>query len=104
MEIIATKETPAVKKVHTRSVLVTIQNPWEGIPTIRFQNENRLLLDGKSAASLPCPSLTRKLPDVASQTITINDPVTKKKVTISVAGVGEAIASLFCRWFKEDNP
>lgn len=40
---------------------------------------------------------------VATQTVTVTDPVTKQSVTISVAGLGEAIAAFGAKWFAEDE-
>jgi hypothetical protein len=47
--------------------------------------------------------LYRKVDLVATETVTITDPVTQQQVTISVAGIGVAIKAKMIGWMMEDN-
>lgn len=49
-------------------------------------------------------SITRKFEDFAQDTITITDPVTGAIITISGAGVGEAISEFVKSWMLQDIP
>ena len=46
--------------------------------------------------------LNRRLDKVALETITVIDPVTQQEVTISVAGLAEAIKWTAYRWLEEE--
>jgi hypothetical protein len=45
----------------------------------------------------------RRVDKVALETVDITDPVTGQAITISVAGIGEAVKAAMIKWMLEDN-
>ena len=48
--------------------------------------------------------LYRKVSNVATETVTITDPVTGQPITVSVAGIGGLIKAIMIQWMQEDFP
>ena len=47
--------------------------------------------------------LYRRVGDVATETVTVTDPVTQQQVTVSVAGIGGLVKAAMIKWMIEDN-
>lgn len=48
--------------------------------------------------------LHRRIDEVATEIISVYDPVTRVTSNISVAGIGTAITQIMIKWMLEDNP
>ena len=103
MEVILSEPVTTQRQIQTRSNEITIKNPANGDVNIRFKGENLLIIDGVPPIPLPCPDVIRNLMGVVTEINTITDPVTGQEVTISVGGMAEVIAKLFCNWYREDD-
>ena len=91
-------------KAVARANRVVIHNPPNGTPTVSFRNEKVVYQDNEPVASSKLPSTTRNVSSVATEIVTVVDPVLGTQFSISVAGMSEAIEQFFLKWFSEDNP
>lgn len=48
--------------------------------------------------------LHRRIDLVATEMVSVTDPVTKVTTTLSVAGIGTAITMIIIKWMLQDNP
>jgi hypothetical protein len=96
-----------VEKV--RSFRTELDTPFIGDRRISFHSERLRLSDdlGETAESVLArnqePVVTRLFNEVATEVITVTDPVLGKDVTISVAGVALAITSRYVAWYHENK-
>jgi hypothetical protein len=94
-------------KIQTRAWEVRIDNPRDGDPTILFRtekviidaNDNTIFLKDRQKV----PDISRKFSKVATDMITMTDPVSQQTYTISAAGVAKAIAIFFEKYWAENN-
>ncbi len=77
----------------------TGQEQWVSakIQRLEYDDQNNLLSESAREGRL-----TRRVDQVATQTVDFYDPVTGHNCTLSVAGVGIAIKSMMAKWMLED--
>ena len=91
-------------KTTIRANRVVIQNPADGAPSVAFRNEKVVKVDGVTEGTSKLPSTNRDIANVATETITLTDPVTGQPVTVSAAGLASIIEAFYIKWWQEDNP
>jgi hypothetical protein len=104
MEYIISNPVTVEKIERTRAPQIYITNPYVGdTGEISFSSERLVLLDGQPVAALPAIPVIRRVNAVVADMFTVTDPVTQQSVTISVAGIAEAIGAAYCRWYAADR-
>lgn len=103
MSDIITEPVQVTKQIKTRARQIYIDNQFNADKRIDFISEGLIIVDGKPAGTESKPAVTRSIPKVISNTITINDPITGKDTTISVAGMAMAIEEFYVLWYNEDR-
>lgn len=90
-------------KQKVRTNKITISNPYNGNKVISMRNEMITLVDDIERGRKNISNTTRIFSDVATELITITDPVTSQEITLSVAAVALAIEDAYVKWWNEDQ-
>lgn len=71
---------------------------------IKIKTEELIKVNGNIISRNDSSCINRLCCNVNVQTETFIDPVTQQSVTISAAGIVEALGHFFVRWYNEDAP
>lgn len=102
-EDLSNEPTPDSKQI--RAWEVRVDNPLNEDPTLLYRTE-KVVLDENGELIYredrrKTKDVSKKFSEVALDVINIQDPVTQQVVTLSGAGVAEAIAVFFAKIWKD---
>jgi hypothetical protein len=97
---------PTPNKKQVRAWEVRIDNPLNEDPTLLYRTE-KVVLDENDKLIYredrrKTKDVSRKFSEVALNSTTFKDPVTQQEVTLSGAGIAEAISIFFAKMWKEE--